>query len=56
MLFRSAVFIDEKDFAKKAPGILRVRSPKGTVFIIVHLSVAESLLRRGICGLELMRL
>ena len=51
-----AVFIDEKDFAKKAPGILRVRSPKGTVFIIVHLSVAESLLRRGICGLELMRL
>ena len=51
-----AVFIDKQDFAKKAPGILRIRSPKGTVSIIVHLSVAESILRRGICGLELVRL
>jgi len=52
----AAVFIDEQDFAKKSPGIFRIRSPKGTVFLIVHLSVAESILRRGICGLELERL
>lgn len=52
----SAVYIDETDFAQKAPAILRIRNPKGTVFLIVHLSVAESILRRGICGLELQRL
>lgn len=52
----SSIFIEEQDFAKKAPGILRIRSPKGTVSIIVHLSVAESILRRGICGLKLVRL
>lgn len=52
----AAVYIDEQDFAEKSPGIFRIRSPKGTVFLIVHLSVAESILRRGICGLELVRL
>lgn len=52
----AAVFIEKQDFAKKAPGILRIRSPKGAVSVIVHLSVAESILRRGICGLELVRL
>lgn len=52
----AAVYIDEQDFAEKSPGIFRIRNPKGTVFLIVHLSVAESILRRGICGLELVRL
>ncbi|MDE7312409.1 MAG: hypothetical protein K2N87_12450 [Eubacterium sp.] len=52
----AAIFISEQDFARKAPGVLRIRSPKGTVFFLVHLSVAESILRRGICGLELEKL
>lgn len=52
----SAVYVDEKDFAEKSPGIFRIRNPKGAVFIVVHLSIAESILRRGICGLELVRL
>lgn len=52
----AAVYVKEQDFAKKAPGILRVRSPKGMVYYLLHLSVAESILRRGICGLELVRL
>ena len=52
----AAVYIDEQDFSKKSPGIFRIRSTKGTVFLIVHLSIAESILRRGICGLELVRL
>lgn len=51
-----AVYVDEQDFAEKSPGIFRIRSPKGSIFIIVHLSVAESILRRGICGVELVRL
>lgn len=52
----TAIYIEEADFAAKAPGILRIRSPKGAACIIVHLSIAESMLRRGICGLELVRL
>ena len=52
----ASIVVDAQDFAKKAPGILRIRSPKGTVFILVHLSIAESILRRGLCGLELERL
>ena len=52
----AAVWVEEQDFAKRAPGILHVRSPKGTVYYLVHLCVAESILRRGICGLELERL
>lgn len=52
----ATIVIQDEDFAKRAPGILRIRSPKGAVSIIVHLSVAESILRRGICGLELVKL
>ena len=52
----AAVVVEAQDFAKKAPGIFRIRSPKGAVSVVVHLSVAESILRRGICGLELVRL
>ena len=50
------VYIEESDFARKSPGIFRIRSHKGPHTVIVHLSVAESILRRGICGLELVRL
>lgn len=52
----AAIYIEESDFASKAPGILLIRSPKRNACMIVHLSVAESMLRRGICGLELARL
>lgn len=52
----AAVYVDDKDFAQKSPGIFCIRNPRGTNFLIVHLSVAESILRRGICGLELVRL
>lgn len=52
----AAVYINEQDFAGKSPGIFRIRGPKGTVYIIMHLSIAESILRRGICGLALERL
>lgn len=51
-----AVYVGSQDFAKKSPGIFRIRSPKGVYSMVVHLSVAESILRRGICGLELKRL
>ncbi len=51
-----AIYVKESDFAFKSPGIFRIRSPKGTPYTIVHLSVAESILRRGICGLSLQRL
>lgn len=52
----AAVYVNPEDFAQKAPGILHIRGTKGTSFIVVHLSVAESMLRRGICGVELVRL
>lgn len=52
----TAVYVDARDFAGKAPGILHVRKGKGMGFLVVHLCVAESILRRGICGLELVRL
>ena len=52
----SAVYVEREDFARKSPGIFRIRSPKGVYSMVVHLSVAESILRRGICGLELARL
>lgn len=51
-----SIHINEDDFSKKSPGIFRIPNPKGTPFVIVHLSVAESILRRGFCGLELVRL
>ncbi len=51
-----SLHIKEADFAQKSPGIFRICSPRNDPFIIVHLSVAESMLRRGICGLELERL
>ena len=51
-----AVFVKEEDFAKKSPGIFFLKNPKGSPFVIVHLSVAESILRRGYCGLELQRI
>lgn len=51
-----AVFVKEEDFAKKSPGIFCLKNPKGSPFVIVHLSVAESILRRGYCGLELQRI
>ncbi len=52
----SAISVSRQDFARKSPGIFRIRSHKGPYVVIVHLSVAESILRRGICGLELVRL
>lgn len=51
-----AIYADEPDFARKSPGIFCVHGSKGASYLIVHLSVAESILRRGICGLELVRL
>lgn len=48
--------VKEEDFAKKSPGIFRIPNPKGSPFIVLHLSIAESILRRGFCGLELLRL
>ncbi len=50
------VYVDAQDFAKKAPAILLIHVSKGMSFLVVHLSVAESILRRGICGLEIIRL
>ena len=38
------------------PRIFMVKSPKGIRSIIIHLAVAESMLRRNICGLKLTRL
>ncbi len=52
----SAIYVKETDFAKTSPGIFCIRSPKGSRYTIIHLSIAESILRRGICGLELARL
>ena len=52
----AAVYVNPEDFAQKAPAILNIRSAKGKSFLVVHLSVAESMLRRGICGVELVRL
>lgn len=51
-----SIRVKEEDFSKKSPGIFRISNPKGTPFVVVHLSVAESILRRGFCGLELVRL
>ncbi len=51
-----SIQIKKEDFCKKSPGIFRIPHPKGTPFVVVHLSVAESILRRGFCGLELVRL
>lgn len=39
-----------------APPVFSMRSPKGLYSIIVHISVAESILRRNILGLKLTRL
>lgn len=50
------IHVPEQDFAKKSPGIFCIRGRKGPRFLIVHLSIAESILRRGICGLELVPL
>lgn len=38
------------------PPIFQIKSKKGTISNIVHLSVAESILRRGYTGLQLLRL
>lgn len=51
-----SIHVKKGDFCKKSPGIFRIPNPKGTPSVIVHLSVAESILRRGLCGLELVRL
>ena len=51
-----SVTINDEDFAEKSSGIFYIPNPKGTPFVIVHLSVAESILRRGFCGLILERL
>ncbi len=51
-----AIYIEACDFAKSSPGIFCVRNRNGASFLIVHLSVAESILRRGICGLKLERI
>lgn len=37
---------------EKIPRIFRIVQKKGMVFIFLHLSVAESMLRRGILGLD----
>jgi len=41
---------------ENAPTVFSVRSPKGAWSVVVHVSVAESMLRRGILGLKLTRL
>ena len=51
-----SVTVNNDDFAEKSSGIFYIPNPKGTPFVIVHLSVAESILRRGFCGLLLERL
>lgn len=51
-----SIYVEAEDFARKSPGIFRIPNPGGTPFIVVHLSIAESILRRGICGLEFLRL
>ena len=51
-----SIHIQEEDFITKSPGIFYIPNSKGTPFIIIHLSIAESILRRGFCGLELERL
>ena len=38
------------------PRIFIVKSPKGIRSLIIHLAVAESMLRRNICGLKLTRI
>ena len=51
-----SVTINDEDFAEKSSGIFYIPNPKGTPFVIVHLSVAERILRRGFFGLILERL
>lgn len=50
-----SVLVKEEDIAGKSPGIFYLPNPKGSPFVIIHLSVAESILRCGYCGLELNR-
>jgi len=49
-------YIEYANNREKSSGIFYIPNPKGTPFVIVHLSVAESILRRGFCGLILERL
>ena len=51
-----AVCVKQEDFANKSPGISCLQNPKRSPLVLVHLSVAESILRRGYCGLELQRI
>lgn len=51
-----SITISENDFAKTSSGIFYIPNPKGAPFVIVHISIAESILRRGFCGLEFKRL
>jgi len=41
---------------ENAPTVFSVRSPNGVWSVVVHVAVAESMLRRGIFGLKLTRL
>ncbi len=51
-----SISINEEAFARKSSGIFYIPNPKGTPFVIVHISIAESILRRGFCGLGFNRL
>lgn len=52
----ASFLVRDEDFAKRSPGIFCIPNPKGAPFFTIHLSVAESILRRGICGFALERL
>ena len=41
---------------EQSPAVCKVKSPKGTVSLIAHLAVAESMLRRGIMGIKFTRI
>ena len=41
---------------ENAPPVFSVRAPNGVWSVVVHVAVAESMLRRGILGLKLTRL
>lgn len=51
-----SISINEEAFARKSSGIFYIPNQKGTPFVIVHISIAESILRRGFCGLGFNRL
>ncbi len=51
-----SIAINEKEGYRKSSGIFYIPNPKGTPFVIVHMSIAESISRWGFCGLGFKRL